>query len=174
MTEENRSNLMNLNQIITHIEEASDSDRQAVILTLHFVQFDHKHGKTLNPTSAKPLRFLMMRATRRSPGNARSQNTTNPLSTTLHNPSPLYARLSHTISKSWPFFGKKLFVLSIDPLFTPVGTRLNSSCAPACGDPSSASTATSECSHLGVNRAPPNNDGFRALGRGILKLTRGG
>lgn len=43
---------------------------------------------------------------KRSPGNARSHMTTNPVSETLHRPFPLKAKDSHTSSKVWPRFGK--------------------------------------------------------------------
>lgn len=42
----------------------------------------------------------------RSPGRARSHMTTNPVSATLHTPFPLKARLRHSSSKVWFFFGK--------------------------------------------------------------------
>lgn len=67
---------------------------------------EDKRTETKSITSAKPRFFFTIRARSRSPGKALSQSTTNPVSTTLHTPLPLYARLSHTSSMSWPFFGK--------------------------------------------------------------------
>jgi hypothetical protein len=59
---------------------------------------------------------------KRSPGNARSHMTTNPLSETLHRPFPLKAKDSHTSSKVWPRFGKYELGLGL-------GLSLDSACS---------------------------------------------